>query len=141
MAHIKLSIDGNLFKALNTDAKKLNYTVNDYLKTLITLGEKLINQNPFDYEAALKKLVKEAGRLPSNTYFTLVDLPSFCKISVARADQANLQPNLQPSIVRPRLGMMFHKRVVSGMVGNVSRAFDSSGNLMFDHRAAVYIRR
>ena len=137
MAHIKLSIDGNLFKALNTDAKKLNYTVNDYLKTLITLGEKLINQNPFDYEAALKKLVKEAGRLPSNTYFTLVDLPSFCKISVARADQANLQP----SIVRPRLGMMFPKRVVSGMVGNVSRAFDSSGNLMFDHRAAVYIRR
>ena len=137
MAHIKLSIDGNLFKALNTDAKKLNYTVNDYLKTLITLGEKLINQNPFDYEAALKKLVKEAGRLPSNTYFTLVDLPSFCKISVARADQANLQP----SIVRPRLGMMFHKRVVSGMVGNVSRAFDSSGNLMFEHRATIYIRR
>ena len=137
MAHIKLSIDGNLFKALNTDAKKLNYTVNDYLKTLITLGEKLINQNPFDYEAALKKLVKEAGRLPLNTDFTLVDLPSFSEISVARAEQANLQP----SIVRARLGKMFNRRVANGMVGNVSRAFDSSGNLMFDHRAAVYIRR
>ena len=134
MARINLSIDDNLFNALETDANEHNCTVNVYL---ITLLEKRYKQNPFDYETALKTLEKEAKGRPLNTDFTLVDLPSFCKISVARADQANLQP----SIVRPRLGMMFHKRVVSGMVGNVSRAFDSSGNLMFDHRAAVYIRR
>lgn len=138
MAYTNLSIDDDLFAILETGANKLNYnTVNDYLKTLITLGEKLI-QEPFDYEAALKTLVKEAESLPQNTYFSLVDLPSFRDIPVARADQAN---NLQPSIVRARLAKMLNRRVAAGMCGNISRAVDSSRKLTFDHRTAVYKRR
>ena len=138
MAYTNLSIDDDLFAILETGANKLNYnTVNDYLKTLITLGEKLI-QEPFDYEAALKTLVKEAESLPQNTYSSLVDLPSFRDIPVARADQAN---NLQPSIVRARLAKMLNRRVAAGMCGNISRAVDSSRKLTFDHRTAVYKRR
>jgi len=132
MARINLSIDDDLFNALETDANEHNCTVNVYL---ITLLEKQYKQNPFNYEDALKTLEKEAKAQKLNTYFTLVDLPSFSEISVAKAEQANLKP----SIVRARLGKMFNRRVAKGMVGNVSRAFDSSGNLKFDHRAAVYI--
>lgn len=131
---LSISIDGNLFNALKTDANKLNRTVSDYL---ITLLDKLYEQTPFDYETALNTLEKEAESLPPNTYFSLVQLSSFRNIPVARAERANLRP----SIIRARLGKMFNRRVASGMVSGVSRATDSSGGLIFDHRAAVYKRR
>lgn len=133
MARINLSIDDDLFEALQSDAKMHNCTVNVYL---ITILEKLYKQNPFDYTAALATLEEEAKLQLDNKEFTLVELPSFTEISVAKAENANLKP----SIVRARLGKMFNKRVNDGMVGDVRRARNLNGDLKFISRAAVYVR-
>ena len=134
MARINLSIDDNLYLQLQEDAERHNCTVNVYL---ISLLEKLYKQSPFDYQAALGTLEREAlAQLPGRE-FTLVDLPSFGEISVARAEDANLKP----SIVRARLGKMFNTRVRDGKVGDVRRSTDKSGQLQFIARTAVYVRR
>lgn len=133
MARINLSIDDDLFASLQSDANMHNCTVNVYL---ITILEKLYKQNPFDYTAALATLEKEAKLQPVNKEFTLVELPSFTEISVAKAENANLKP----SIVRARLGKMFNKRVNDSMVGDVRRVRNLNGDLKFISRAAVYVR-
>lgn len=134
MARINLSIDEDLFASLQNDATKHSCTVNVYL---ITILEKLYKQNPFDYTAALATLEEEAKSQPVNHEFTLVDLPSFTEISVAKAENANLKP----SIVRARLGKMFNARVKDRMVGDVQRCVNSNGDLKFISRAAVYVRK
>lgn len=133
MARINLSIDDDLFELLQDDADKHNCTVNVFL---ITILEKLYKQSPFDYQAALETLETEAKQQPVNKEFTLVDLPSFAEISVARAEDANLKP----SIVRARLGKLFNARVRDGKVGNVMRSVNDEGELKFISRAAVYVR-
>lgn len=134
MARINLSLDDDLFNSLQMDAKQHNCTVNVYL---ITMLEKLYKQTPFDYQAALTTLEEEAKQQPVGVDFALIDLPSFSEISVARAEKANLQP----SIVRARLGKMFNSRVHSGLVGDVTRTKDSSTEkLKFRSRAALYVR-
>lgn len=130
---INLSIDDHLFNLLQKDATANGCTVNVYL---ITMLEKLYNQNPFDYAAALSTLEMEAKNQLKGVDFTLVDLPSFQDISVAQAENANLKP----SIVRARLGKMFNVRVREGNVGDVIRSRDSKGNLKFLSRSAVYRR-
>lgn len=135
-ARINLSIDDDLFSALQHDANKNNSTVNVFL---ISLLEKLYKQNPFDYQTALAVLEQEATSQPLNQDFTLVDLPSFKEISVTKAEDANLKP----SIVRARLGKMFNSRVSDGKVGDVRRAYsvkNGEKKLKFISRAAVYIR-
>lgn len=134
MARINLSIDDGLFAELESDANSHNCTVNVYL---ITLLEKLYKQSPFDYESALTTLETEAKQQPINQEFTLVDLPSFTEISVAKAENANLKP----SVVRARLGKMFNSRVRNGKVGTVVRSLDSNGDLKFVSRTAVYERQ
>lgn len=134
MARINLSIDDDLFAELESDANSHNCTVNVYL---ITLLEKLYKQSPFDYESALATLETEAKQQPINQEFTLVDLPSFTEISVAKAENANLKP----SVVRARLGKMFNSRVRDGKVGTVVRSLDSNGDLKFVSRTAVYERQ
>jgi len=133
MARINLSIDDDLFDLLKEDAEKHNCTVNVYL---ITLLEKLYKQNPFNYQAALETLEKEAKNQPFGKEFTLVDLPSFSEISVVKAEDANLKP----SIVRARLGKMFNSRVRDKKVGDVIRQLDENGDLKFISRSAVYTR-
>ena len=134
MVRINLSIDDDLFTMLSQDATRNNCTVNVYL---ISLLEKVYKQNPFDYAAALATLEKEAMAQPVGQEFTLVNLPSFGKISVTEAKNANLRP----SVVRARLGKMFNFRVKTGMVGTVARAINSKGKLKFQSRAAVYVNR
>lgn len=134
MARINLSIDEDLYALLQNDAVKHNCTVNVYL---ITILEKLYKQNPFDYQAALAVLEQEAKNQPLNQDFTLVDLPSFAEICVAKAEDASLKP----SIVRARLGKMFNFRVKEGKVGDVCRSTNSEGELKFISRAAVYVRK
>lgn len=130
---INLSIDDELFNALQKDATTNGCTVNVYL---ITILEKLYKQHPFDYQTALATLESEAKNQPVGVDFTLVDLPSFQDISVAQAENANLKP----SIVRARLGKMFNVRVKENRVGDVVRSKDSNGELKFSSRTAVYRR-
>lgn len=134
MARINLSIDDDLFRALQNDANIHNCTVNVYL---ITILEKLYKQIPFDYAKALTTLEQEAQSQPANQEFTLVDLPSFTEISVAQAENANLKQ----SIVRARLGKMFNARVKEGKVGTVKRSRNLKGELKFVSRTAVYVNR
>lgn len=134
MARINLSIDDDLFRALQNDANIHNCTVNVYL---ITILEKLYKQIPFDYAKALTTLEQEAQSQPANQEFTLVDLPSFTEISVAQAENANLKP----SIVRARLGKMFNARVKEGKVGTVKRSRNLKGEPKFVSRTAVYVNR
>ena len=63
MARINLSIDDDLFRALQNDANIHNCTVNVYL---ITILEKLYKQIPFDYAKALTTLEQEAQSQPAN---------------------------------------------------------------------------
>ena len=130
---INLSVDNELFNALQKDATTNGCTVNVYL---ITILEKLYKQHPFDYQTALATLESEAKNQPVGVDFTLVDLPSFQDISVAQAENANLKP----SIVRARLGKMFNVRVKENRVGDVVRSKDSNGELKFSSRTAVYRR-
>lgn len=130
---INLSIDDDLFNSLQKDATANGCTVNVYL---ITMLEKLYNQNPFDYAAALSTLETEAKNQPIGVDFTLSDLPSFQTLSVVQAENANLRP----SIVRARLGKMFNVRVKEGKVTNVVRSRNSNGSLKFSSRSAVYRR-
>lgn len=134
MARIHLSIDDELFEAIQEDALKHNCTVNVHLVTIL---EKLYKQHPFDYAGALKTLEDEAKDMPTGEQFTLVDLPSFTEISVVRAEDACLKP----SIVRARLGKMFNSRVRDGMVDNICRSVDEKGKLKFSSRAAVYEKK
>lgn len=130
---INLSVDDELFNALQKDATTNGCTVNVYL---ITILEKLYKQHPFDYQTALATLESEAKNQPVGVDFTLVDLQSFQDISVAQAENANLKP----SIVRARLGKMFNVRVKEKRVGDVVRSKDSNGELKFSSRTAVYRR-
>lgn len=133
MARIHLSIDDDLFAALQSDANIHNCSVNVYLVTIL---EKLYKSKPFDYIAALTVLEQEARYQPIDKEFTLVQLPSFTEISVVKAENALLKP----SIVRARLGKMFNARVKKGLVGDVQRCKKPNGDLKFLSRAAVYIR-
>lgn len=133
MARINLSINDDVFELLSNDAEQHNCTVNVYLISLI---EGLYLQNPFDYEAALSKLIEEAKVRPLGEEFILFDLPSFSEICIAKAENANLKP----SIVRARLGKMFNSLVRNKNVGNVRRMHKEDGSLKFISRAAVYIR-
>lgn len=133
MARINLSINDELFELLSNDAVQHNCTVNVYLISLI---EGLYIQNPFDYEAALSRLIEEAKARPLGEEFILFDLPSFSEICIAKAENANLKP----SIVRARLGKMFNSLVHKNNVENVRRMHKDDGSLKFISRAAVYIR-
>ncbi|RKP54943.1 hypothetical protein D7Z26_06805 [Cohnella endophytica] len=134
MARINLSINDDLFELLSNDAGRHNCTVNVYLISLI---EGLYLQDPFDYEAALSKLIAEAKIRPLNAEFILFDLPSFKEICIAKAENANLKP----SMVRARLGKSFNKLVEKKMVGSVRRVRNEDGSLKFISSTAVFIRK
>lgn len=131
---INLSIDEDLFELLQEDANRNSCSVNVHL---ISILEKLYKQTPFDYQAALETLEREAQEQALGRDFTLNDLPSFAEISVAKAEDANLKP----STVRARLGKMFNVRVREGKVGDVRRSRTRDGQLKFIARAAVYVRK
>ncbi|MBR2913828.1 MAG: hypothetical protein IKK51_02860 [Oscillospiraceae bacterium] len=131
MPRINLSIDDDLFTAMQNAANQSGCTVN---VLVVSILETLYKQTPFNYSSALATLEEEAKSQPYNQDFTLVDLPSFKEISVAKAENANLKP----SVVRARLGRMFNTRIKEGKVGNVKRSVDGQGNLKFISRTAVY---
>jgi exonuclease III len=136
MPRINLSIDEKLYSILEKDAKSLNCTVNVHV---ISILEKIYKQNPFDYQSALNKLIEEALEKKNGDEFTLVDLPSFTEICVAKAEDAKVKP----SIVRARLGKMFNSAVSTGKISGVKRQTvtkNGSTELKFIARAAVYVK-
>lgn len=133
MPRINLSIDEDLFKQLEEDAKNHNSSINVFV---ISILERLYKQNPFDYEAALTQLIVETKSKEIGEEFTLVELPSFSDICVAKAEDAKVKP----SIVRARLGKMFNSAVANEMIVGIKRARTEQGELKFTARAAVYIR-
>lgn len=135
MPRVNLSIDEDLFKCLEKDATAHNSTVNVHI---ISILEGLYKQNPFDYQAALNKLIDETQLKSNGEEFTLVELPSFSEICVAKAEEANVKP----SIVRARLGKMFNSGVRKGNIKGVKRQTVVKNNkeeLKFSSRAAVYV--
>lgn len=138
MPRINLSIDDDLFNLLQEVADKRNCTVNVHI---ISILEGLYKQNPFDYQAALNKLIEETKEIPIGEEFTLVQLPSFANICVAKAEDAKVKP----SIVRARLGKMFNAAVSSNKIDidgvKVKRQTKyETDELKFIARAAVYVR-
>ena len=132
MPRINLSLEQDLYDLLMKDAQRQGCTINVYL---ISLLKKIYKQNPFDYAAALRELEAEALAQPIGAQFTLADLPSYRRISVAEAANSGLKP----STVRARLGRMWNSRVAEGEVGSVKRA-RLNGELVFINRTAVYVR-
>lgn len=133
MPRINLSIDQELFDLLQEAADEQNCTVNVHI---ISVLEGLYKQNPFDYQAALNKLINETTFKSNGEEFTLVGLPSFSEISTAKAEDAKIKP----SIVRARLGKLFNAAVNNEKVPFVKRAKNQNGELKFLNRAAVYIK-
>lgn len=133
MPRINLSIDQELFDLLQEAADEQNCTVNVHI---ISVLEGLYKQNPFDYQAALNKLIDETTFKSNGEEFTLVGLPSFSEISTAKAEDAKIKP----SIVRARLGKLFNAAVNNEKVPFVERAKNQKGELKFLNRAAVYIK-
>lgn len=137
MPRINLSIDDELFNLLQEAADKRNCTINVHI---ISILEGLYKQNPFDYESTLAQLIEETKEIPINDDFTLVKLPSFADICVAKAEDAKVKP----SMVRARLGKMFNAAVSTEKIKidgtKVIRQKDEAGKLKFIARAAVYVR-
>lgn len=134
MPRINLSIDQEVYDLLEEAAKKEKCTINVHI---ISILEKLYKQNPFDYQGALKTLIDEAKLMDIGKEFTLVNLPSFSEISVAKAEEAKIKP----SMVRARLGKLFNAAVRSGSISFVERAKKENGELKFYNRAAVYVKK
>lgn len=121
MARVNLSIEDELFQRIEKDATEHNCTVNVHIISILeglykqypfnsqSLGliNQLYEQNPFNYQDALQELINDIEMLKDGTEFTLVDLPSFSKICMAKAKDANIKP----AIVRARLGKMFNSAV------------------------------
>ncbi|QTC40992.1 hypothetical protein I7V34_18170 [Bacillus sp. V3] len=134
---IHLSIDQELFDAVEEAAKRNNTTVDFFIIKM--LKGVCYDHESFDYMQALDTLIKETGTLPDKKEFVLLDLPSFSEISVTKAEQARLQP----AVIRARVGKAFNKAVKNNQVPNVKRAetIDKHGHnvLKFRSRAAVYV--
>ncbi len=67
----------------------------------------------------------------------MADLPTFASIEFALKDN----PNVQPAVVRAKLGKMFNEEIKNGNVPNIDRATmikDGEEKLKFLSRAAVY---
>lgn len=131
---VNLSISEDIFELIKKDANQRHCTVNGYLNAML---EGIYAQNPFDYQAALELLEKEAKEQPVGKDFVLAELPSFSEICIARASDAKLKP----SVVRARLGKMFNARVREGKAGDVRRSKEDDGALKFVSRAAVYCKK
>ena len=135
MARVNLSIDDNVFAKIKREADDKSTTVN---LLIIDILENLYGNENFNYSVALKTLVDEAEAYVKNPCndreFTLLKLPSFSEICVAKAGAAKIQP----SMIRARLGKMFNTMVRSGSVKGVSRAIDEKGNLKFIEKTVVY---
>lgn len=134
---VHLSIDQELFDAVERAADQSNTTVNFFIIKM--LEDICYNDKAFDYSQALSTLINEAEVLPDGNEFVLFDLPSFGEISVTKAEKARLQP----AAIRARLGKAFNQAVKNGHVPNVKRAVtqDKNGNiaLKFRSRASVYV--
>ena len=137
MARVHLSIDDNLFKALEAVALTKSTTVN---LLIIDILEELYSGEAFNYSEALKTLVDEAKAhvkdVSNPADFTLSTLRSYSKICVAEAGKGTVRP----SMVRARLGKLFNAKVGRGEVEGVCRAEDEFGHLKFSEKAAVYTR-
>lgn len=136
MPRVNLSIGNKLFDSLECAAKQNNTTVN---LLIINILEGIYYEHPaFDYSLALSRLIEETKSIPNGKEFTLVDLPSFSKLCVAKAEKAYLQP----ATVRARLGKAFNAAVRKGNVPYVKRATKEKNGetvLKFFSRAAVYV--
>lgn len=134
---IHLSIDQELFDAVEKAAKRNNTTVNFFIIKM--LEDICYDHESFDYIKALDTLIKEAEAMPNKKEFVLLELPSFSEISVTKAEHARLQP----AAMRARLGKAFNQAVKNNQVPNVKRAetIDRNGQnvLKFRSRAAVYV--
>lgn len=135
MPRVNLSINDELFASIEKDAKEKSTTVN---LLIIDLLGGLYGNDSFNYSESLKQLVIEAedyAKDPQNDpEFTLVKLPSFADICVAKAGKARIQP----SLVRARLGKMFNSKVRKDEITGISRAKDKNGALKFIEKTAVY---
>ncbi len=130
MHRITLSLDDELFLSLEKDAIKNNCTPN---VQIVSILEKLYRQTPFDYGAALNRLVNDVKNVPVNQEFALNALPSFKDISVAEARNSKIRP----SAVRARLGRMFNEMARKGMINGVE-ACPVKKNSKSTSKAAVY---
>lgn len=133
MPRINLSVDQELFDLLQEAADEQNCTVNVHI---ISILEGLYKQNPFDYQAALNKLIDETSLKSHGEEFILADLHSFAEISTAKAEDTKIKP----SIVRARLGKLFNAAVQNNKVPFIERAKKEDDELKFLNRAAVYIK-
>ena len=140
---INLNVDEMLFDLIKADADKKNVSINMYV---IGLLEKLYRQQPFNYEDALNKLIEDALSVPSGKPFLLSELESFSEVCVAKAEKSNIQP----SIVRARLGKNFNKMVQEEKIYKVNadgkkeiivRHLNQKGELAFRHKAALFIKK
>ncbi len=136
MPRLNLSISQELYDKIAAVAldnqKTVNHEVVDFLE------KEYLGKTSYDYSTALDNLKKEAAEMPIE--FTLADLPTFKNIE---ADLAN-SPELQPTVVRAKLGKMFNEEIKRGNVLNIERAtqkVDGEERLRFLSRAAVYINK
>lgn len=132
MARVHLTLDDKLFELLKNEADERSIAVNAHILSLLVA---LKMPQLFDYGDALSQLIKEALSKQENEEFTLVDLPLFKSISVARAEDGNIKP----SIVRARLGKMFNAAVQKAKIDGIRRSKEN-GELKFKNKAAVYMR-
>ncbi len=130
MRRVTLSIDDEIFAGLNNDAASNGCTLN---VQIVSILEELYRDTPFDYSAALKRLVKDAGDMPLNHEFVLNELPSYEKISVVEAKNSKIRP----SVVRARLGRMFNAMIREGRIKGIERC-SYRGKLRFSDKAALY---
>jgi predicted DNA-binding ribbon-helix-helix protein len=126
---IYISLDDKLADIVKKDADAKGITVNDLIFNLV---EDLYRSEPFNYDEALRQLVIEAKKCEEKE-FTLSKLPSFSKISTAKADQSKIKP----SIVRAKLGKMFNRAVADKNVLGVRRK-KLNGEPVFYRNSAVY---
>ncbi len=133
MPRINLSVSQELYEKISSMAAENQKTVNH--EVVDSLEQLYLGKASYDYEAALEKMKMEAQSKAGE--FTLADLPTFASIEFALKDN----PNVQPAVVRAKLGKMFNEEIKNGNVPNIDRATmikDGEEKLKFLSRAAVY---
>ena len=110
-----------------------NVTVN--LLIIDVLQDLYFESSPINYEEALNKLIEETKEFSNNTVFSLLDLPYFSEMGVAKVDNRVIKS----ASIRARLSKVFNETVREGIEPDVKKAVTNEGELKFKSRAAVYV--
>ncbi|MGG0656450.1 hypothetical protein [Rummeliibacillus pycnus] len=134
MPRINLPIEDELFKHLELQAKKHKISVNN---EIINILESVFFEEPFDFDLALNKLIKETESLPEGKEFVLNQLESYSNISMGKVDSNSRL--IKPSINRRELGKRFNKAVRNNDIPHVKRAKNENGEDIRWYDTSVYI--